>query len=193
MWVIKSSKIYFSICYERWSLEKTLMLEKIEGRKRRGWQKMRWLYSITNSMDMSLSKLQDWWWTGKPGVLQSMGSQRVGHDWVNELNQSDERCIREFFLFPPVSNVPSHQYLMSLLIYKIYIFYPVSLFYTWSNSSLSCIFMKVLIADTSSHIFFIMLLFTLSLWSSKQLVGPALKFHQKHCDYLSFFSLVSLP
>ena len=41
------------------SLEKTLMLGKIEGKRRRGWQKMRWLGSTTNSMDMSLSKLQE--------------------------------------------------------------------------------------------------------------------------------------
>ena len=66
------------------SLEKTLMLGKIEGR-RRGWQRKRWLDGITHSMDMSLYKLWELWWTGRPGVLQSLGSQRVGHDWVTEL------------------------------------------------------------------------------------------------------------
>ena len=56
----------------------------------RGWQRMRCLDGITNLMDMSLRKLWSWWWTGKPGVLQSMGSQRVGHDWVAELNWTEE-------------------------------------------------------------------------------------------------------
>ena len=68
------------------SLEKTLMLGKIEGGRRRGRQRMRWLDGITDSMDMSLSKSGSCWWTGKPGMLQSMGSQRVRHDWVTELN-----------------------------------------------------------------------------------------------------------
>ena len=68
------------------SLEKPLMLGKIEGRRTRGQQRMRWLDDITVAMDMSLISSRSWWWTGKPGVLQSMGSQRVGHDWVTELN-----------------------------------------------------------------------------------------------------------
>ena len=84
--VLKLKFQYFGYLVQRTdSLEKTLILGKIEGRRRRGWQRMRWLDSITDLMDMSLTKLGSWWWTGRPGKLQSMRSQGVGYDWT-ELN-----------------------------------------------------------------------------------------------------------
>ena len=68
------------------SLEKTLMMGKTEGRRRRRWQRMRWLDGVTNQWTWVWVNSGSWWWTERPGVLQIMGTQRVGHDWVTELN-----------------------------------------------------------------------------------------------------------
>ena len=120
--LLKLKLWYFGHMMQRMdSLEKTLILGKTEGKRRKGWQRMKWLGSITDSMDMNLSKFREimedtrawyatgdnrgwdgwmasltqwtwiwinsrsWWWTGRPGVLQSMESQRAGHNWATEL------------------------------------------------------------------------------------------------------------
>ena len=71
------------------SLEKTLMLEGIGGRRKRGWQRMRWLDGITDLMNMSWVNSGSRQWVGRTGVLWCMGLQRVRHDWATEQNWTE--------------------------------------------------------------------------------------------------------
>ena len=67
------------------------MLGKIESRRIRGRQRMRRLDGIINAMNMNLGKLWETVRDGGPGMLQSMGSQRIGHDWATEQQQQQRR------------------------------------------------------------------------------------------------------
>ena len=88
------------------TLEKTLMLGKIEDRRRRGQQQMRWLDGITDSMEWVRAN-SSWWRTGKPGVLQSTGSQEVGHDWTTEQQQNlqEYRTVRSLLFLHSICSM----------------------------------------------------------------------------------------
>ena len=126
------------------SLEKTLMLGKTEGRRRSGWWRIRWLDSITESMDVNMSRLGDdrgwdgwmasptqwpwawaisksWWWTGGPGMLQSMGLQRAGHDWVTEQQHN-----KGFILHLPTSDLWSTESCLTRQLQTCRVLSPVS-------------------------------------------------------------------
>ena len=85
--IISALNYFGHLMWRTDSFEKTLMLGKIEDGRRMGQQRMRWLDVITNSLVWINSG--SWWWTGRPGMLQSMGSQRVRYDWVKELNWTE--------------------------------------------------------------------------------------------------------
>ena len=89
------------------SLEKTLMLGKTEGRRRRGWQRMRWLDSTTDSKDMNLCKVQEVVKDREPGVLLSMGSQRETRlsDWTAT---TKEQWVQKGLLLPKPKSSRSH-------------------------------------------------------------------------------------
>ena len=85
------------------SFEKTLMLGKIEGRRRRGqWGWDGWMASLSQRTWVWVNS-RSCWWTGRPGVLRSMGSQRVGHDWTIELNWTEWHLVPRILVPVPGS------------------------------------------------------------------------------------------
>ena len=89
------------------SFEKTLILGKIEGRRRRGWQRMRWLMASPTRWTWVWVNSGSWWWTGKPGMLHSMGSQRVRHHWATDLNWAPPQIFLGFLSLDPQPFAPS--------------------------------------------------------------------------------------
>ena len=76
------------------SLEKTLLLGGIGGRRRRGQQRMRWLDASLTQWTWVWVNSRSWWWTGRPGVLRFMGLQRVRHNWATELGcDCNSTCV----------------------------------------------------------------------------------------------------
>ena len=105
--ILKLKLQYFGHLMQRAnSLEKTLMLRKTEGKRRNGQQRMRWLDSISDSMDMNWSKLQETVKDREAGVLHSVESQRIRHSIATEQLQLDEKsllifpefCYKSFFI-----------------------------------------------------------------------------------------------
>ena len=93
--------------------------EGLGGRRRRGRQRMRWLDGITTRWMRVWVNSGSWWWTGRPGMLRFMGSQRVGHDWATELNWTDNR------------KESGKEYIICVCMYaSVYIW--LTVVYTWS-------------------------------------------------------------
>ena len=83
--MLKLKLLYFGhLAQTANSLEKCPVLGKTEGRRRRGCSRTRWLDDVTDAMHMKSNKLWEMVRTGRPGVLQPMGSQRVRHNWATE-------------------------------------------------------------------------------------------------------------
>ena len=93
-------------CEELTHLKRPRYWERLKGREgdNRGWEG--WMASPTRWTWVSVNS-GIWWWTGRPGMLQSMGSQRVGHDWATELNWTEQDMF--FYTFIMDLDIPRNQ------------------------------------------------------------------------------------
>ena len=86
-----------------WLIVKDSDAGGIGGRRRRGRQRMRWLDDITTRWTWGLVNSGSCWWTGRPGMLQFMGLQRVRHDWATELSWTELYVLNSFSFQAPIT------------------------------------------------------------------------------------------
>ena len=116
--MLKLKLQYFGHLMQRAGLfEKTLMLGKTEDKRRRGQQRMRWFEALLTQWTWVWVDSRSWWWTGRPSMLQFMGSQRVGRDWTTELNWTWKH--QTFSVFSFVSGTVSKLYKWQTVLLKI--------------------------------------------------------------------------
>ena len=163
--MLKLKLLYFGhLMWRTDSFEKTLMLGEIEGRRRRGRQRMRWLDGILTQWTWVWVNCGNWWGTGKPGVLQSMGSQRVRHNWETELNWSWGVIFFPYTFcweFLSRTDVQFHQMHQIKKDHMIFIFHFLNVVYH-TNLSTSYIYMLYIyplhltfyVSDVTTYLFF---------------------------------------
>ena len=97
-WCWTESPIFWPPTAKNWLIGKDPDSRKEWMQEDRGWQRMRWLNGITR-WTWVWASTGSCWWRGKPGLLQSMGSQRVGHDWVTEVNWTDVTLNKPLYIY----------------------------------------------------------------------------------------------
>ena len=176
------------------SLEKTLMLGGIGGKRRRGRQRMRWLDGITTRWTWVWVNSGCLWWTGRPGVLQFMGSQRVGQDWATELNWNE-------VLVSYLTDLQNQSSILTVCLLSPSVFSHI----TWRKSLLLCFllpsaeYLRTMLFLTSYRslsplfLIIIILLYYLSSTIIKSLLNTYFKIFLKNHNKLQYCMIYTKP